>query len=151
MGNVIKWDKKEWMCMEESFNQNERLKQIVNPHLNKCDPQRKAVGSWLGVARIKDQLVQTLRNGTKPLGFSNWDSSPKKTHSCGIFYANGFWDSRNENTCPRLRYCPVCSFSSVPKLTMRGLCEETLVNYYWYLTTTEKFGIAYDGYKGGLQ
>ena len=50
--------------------------------------------------------------------------------------------------CPILKACPVCSFSSPPKLTMIGKCSDLAVNNYWYLATSDKHGIFYDGYKG---
>ena len=47
-----------------------------------------------------------------------------------------------------MRACPVCSFSFVPKLTLRGICKESPVDYYWYLSSNDKLGLFYDGYKG---
>ena len=198
-GNVIKWDKNDWIfyntspntidassfCLKtkhifhfpvpvsltEAFNfcnvhngslfvpenelENEKLVQLVKPSLPKCDPQSMKVGSWLGITRNENGLVQNTTTRQKSLNFTNWESIPKEDHGCGVFLGNGIWGSRAEITCPTLKACPVCSFSSVPKLTMRGLCLDFPVNqlllpinYYWYLAASDKHGIFYDGYKG---
>merc|ERR1711909_158921 len=72
---------------------------------------------------------------------------PKTIDNCVIFRSNGVWDSKNEMFCPDIKTCPVCSFSSVPKLTMLGLPPESTIDYYWYLDKDENGTIYYDGYK----
>ena len=125
------------------------LKKIVKPYIKRCDPQEMIVGSWLGVSRQWDQFVQASSSlTTKPLNYTNWHKSPKPAHTCGIFFENGFWDSQDGNLCPRIQACPVCRFSFIPTLTLAGTCEESIVDYYWYVTATDHEGLFYDGYKG---
>ena len=64
------------------------------------------------------------------------------------FTIDGLWDSRPSYNCPRIKACPVCSFIKVPKLTMKGICPESVVDYYWYLDKSQLYGVYYDGYKG---
>ena len=54
---------------------------------------------------------------------------------------------KNKMFCPRIKTCPVCSFTSVSKLTMKGLCQETPLDIYWYLAKDENYEVYYDGYK----
>ena len=92
-------------------------------------------------------MVQNTSSGTKPLRFSNWDMKPMTIDDCVVFTSNGFWDSKNKLFCPRIKTCPVCSFNSVPKLTMKGLCPECTLDYYWYLARDKSHEVFYDGYK----
>ena len=132
----------------ENELENNKLKQIVAPSLDKCDPKGKIFGSWLGVTKLDKHMVKITSNGTEPLFFTNWDKPPKPTQICVLFNKNGFWDLKSSFTCSLLKACPVCSFDKIPILSWKGTCFESNLDYYWYLAKDEKHGIFYDGYKG---
>ena len=135
------------LVVPENADENEKLMTMIKPFLENCDPLGKSVGAWLGITRSGNKMVQKSRSGEKSLNFSNWDMSPMTIDSCVVFLGNGMWDSKNKMFCPRIKTCPVCSFTNVPKLTMIGLCSESPVDYYWYLAKDDTGVVHYDGYK----
>jgi len=145
------------LFVPKNEDENENLKTMIEPYLEICDPVGRSDVAWLGITRETKEIhekggphvpmVETTSKSQIPLNFSNWDMLPKTIDNCVIFRSNGVWDSKNEMFCPDIKTCPVCSFSSVPKLTMLGLPPESAIDYYWYLDKDKNGTIYYDGYK----
>ena len=122
--------------------------EIVKETIGDCDPEEKKIGSWLGLKKTESGFSKRQFNGFKMIEYENWESTPTSIHECGVFHVDGLWESRPRANCPRIRACPVCSFTKVPKLTMKGICHESIIDYYWYLEKSTHYGVYYNGYRG---
>ena len=138
------------LFVPKSDIENNLLRELVKPNLARCDSDKQGqVGSWLGIHQSDDgtMMRENLNGSLTKLNYSKWDAPPRTTHTCGVFFENGFWDSRNRPICNEMKACPVCEFSSIPKLSIKGVCFRSYLDWYWYLDKSEDHKIFYNGYK----
>ena len=82
------------LFVSEKYLENAKLKKLMKPFLEKCDPNQMTVGSWLGFSREDNNMVRNTSSGTKLLNFTNWDMTPMTIDDCVVFTSNGFWDKK---------------------------------------------------------
>ena len=91
------------------------------------------------------------------INYTNWNSTYCTREECGpsnlscpYMLKDGLWAfGLHWGTCSTTKLCTICSFSSTPMLTLKGVCGKNAhLDWNYYLATNQRHEvIGYHGFK----
>ena len=113
---------------------------------------------WLGMERIdKNWYVPESNNQYVPINYTNWNSTYCTREECGpsnlscpYMLRDGRWAfGLHWGTCSTTKLCTICSFTTTPMFTLKGVCAKNAhLDWNYYLATNQKHQvIGYHGFK----
>ena len=135
---------------------------VLNIHKSSCldfsneIQDDKAV--WLGMERKdKEWYVPEAESQHVPINYTNWNSTYCTREECGpsnlscpYMLKDGLWAfGLHWGTCSATKLCTICSLSSTPMFTLKGVCGKNAhLDWNYYLATNQRHEvIGYNGFK----
>ena len=126
-----------------SHSENENILNVIKNHSKNCFGNRleeKLTNvAWLPFKRQNSEWYDTTENELVPINYSNWlTHNFGKDAECSYLKSNGKWYFGYNANCNVQKLCAVCSVTNTPVFTFKGLCNESSINYNYYLDVNSK-------------
>ena len=130
--------------------ENNELVDTMVPHQEHCaDPVSSNI-AWLGIKSKEYVWYRIHKNNSLSIqDFTNWeaDTAPYFANfECGFMRVDGAWDS--DTSCDsKVKLCTACKISGTPVFILKGTCNESPLDWLFYITKDNDKSIFYEGYR----
>ena len=149
------------LAVPHSERENQLMMDIVKQHKNSCIANEGAAMeklAWIGAELVDgvwhkvshDSHEQSITSSPSRLNFTNFlGLSSHLSYDCVYLRKDGLWQDGTHNLCSfYLSLCTVCVIYRQPVFTVKGTCQQSLIDWNYYPIIDLQNQIKqYEGYK----
>ena len=142
------------LALPKSENEHNIVINLAEKYRHNCiDQTEPAVTKWLwlGAKKVNQKWHEIESNGSvgDVLRYTRWGSKASyRDKDCSYVQSDGLWKDGKDNTCAREKLCTVCDVMNTPVFTLKGLCDQTNMDWNYYLSLDESNKLSFfEGYK----
>jgi hypothetical protein len=143
------------MATPTSDLENKKILDVVKKHSENCfETGPDEIGqmtsvAWLPFKRHNGVWYDTNENQLVSINYSSWLTQNFADEAeCSYLNSNGKWYFGYTANCNAQKLCAVCSVTNTPVFTFKGLCNQSSINYNYYLDINSKNEVLnFVGYK----
>jgi hypothetical protein len=144
------------VAVPKSNMENSLMIDIVKKHKNLCirsETTQNDMVTWIGAKRSNNTWYEINSDGShgSPLSYTNLEDDraqvTTKNTDCATLDQNGYWHDLWRRCTVQTTLCTICTITNVPVFTLKGICDESSVDWNYYMAVGNEFQIDYfDGY-----